>query len=376
MHTREMEADDDGNVMTEVVVVTTDIDAPKAVPFAEFENAAGTATQPLNADEEGTAATDGAVAYDLGSGALSATDDGQAAILANMMSASWAPGTGTSVVHTFLPAAEDGDPDTDGNQPREAAQVPGSYNGASGTYTCSGDANCTVTVNSDGDLTAATDGWIFTPDAGATSDEPDYVYYHYGFWLQSTKDAGGDVTSYDEVETFAGSSVAASGDVSAVRGTASYSGGATGVYVHTTSKLDGSRLQATSGHFTADASLKATFDQIGEDPGQAVDATSNLGTIPPNQLFTLTSTINNFELSGGEDQMWSVRLEGDITPGTGTASGGSIDDGDAWNASFHGPVAAVDGVVPHPHSVVGEFNASFTNGTVAGAFGANRVDDD
>ena len=51
-----------------------------------------------------------------------------------------------------------------------------------------------------------TAGWIFTPDEGATSDVPDADYLHYGFWLQRTTDEDG-VLTYDEVETFAGSSV-------------------------------------------------------------------------------------------------------------------------------------------------------------------------
>ena len=34
MHTRAMDADEDGNVMTEVAIVSTDIDAPKATKFA------------------------------------------------------------------------------------------------------------------------------------------------------------------------------------------------------------------------------------------------------------------------------------------------------------------------------------------------------
>ena len=37
-----------------------------------------------------------------------------------------------------------------------------------GTYTCAGDTSCTVTVNGKGELTAASDGWIFTPADGAT----------------------------------------------------------------------------------------------------------------------------------------------------------------------------------------------------------------
>ena len=39
------------------------------------------------------------------------------------------------------------------------------------------------------------------------------------------------MTTYNEVETFAGSSVDPSDDVGAVTGTATYEGGATGVYV-------------------------------------------------------------------------------------------------------------------------------------------------
>ena len=34
MHTRTMDADADGNVITEVVIVSTDIDAPTATAFA------------------------------------------------------------------------------------------------------------------------------------------------------------------------------------------------------------------------------------------------------------------------------------------------------------------------------------------------------
>ena len=72
-----------------------------------------------------------------------------------------------------------------------------------GTYKCNGaGASCTVTVDSaKGVMTAITDGWIFTPDAGATSDVADADYLHYGFWLMRTTKDG--ATTYNEVETFA-----------------------------------------------------------------------------------------------------------------------------------------------------------------------------
>ena len=48
MHTREMDANDDGDVVTEVVIVATDIEAPKAVAFDKFEGRddAGMVTMP------------------------------------------------------------------------------------------------------------------------------------------------------------------------------------------------------------------------------------------------------------------------------------------------------------------------------------------
>ena len=362
MHVREMEADDDGNVEDEVVVVTTDIEAPKSVPFAEFQSGIDGATpQALNSDADGQVAAGGdAVAFDPGE-ALDSAVDADALILANMMAAEFASGTGPSVTHTFYAARGDDISTVDVDESRDAAEVMGTYNGASGTYKCSGTNPCTVTVNDEGELTAASNGWIFTPAKGATSDQPDYVYYRYGFWLQRTKDANGDVTSYDEVETFAGSTDALSNTVADVDGTASYSGGATGVYVHTVINSDGSRAQATSGHFTADASLDATFGQLEE---------GGFGTIAPNQLNTLTGDINNFDLSGGEDQSWSVGLSGSIASG-GTATGTANGDDGSFSASFYGP-SAVDTA---PHTVVGEFNTDFTNGTIAGAFGAS-IDDD
>ena len=48
--------------------------------------------------------------------------------------------------------------------------------------------------------------WHFTPAEGATSDVADADYLHYGFWLKKTTDADG-ATTYNEVQTFAGSSI-------------------------------------------------------------------------------------------------------------------------------------------------------------------------
>ena len=148
----------------------------------------------------------------------------------------------------------------------EAFEAAGTYNGAMGTYRCNGAAACTVMLDADGMIIGMSDGWIFTPAMGATSDQPDYDYLHYGFWLQKTADADG-VLTYDEVQTFAGSSIDASAgnDLDDVTGSAIYEGGATGVYVHSVTNSDGTEASATSGQFSADASLTAYFGQTEED---------------------------------------------------------------------------------------------------------------
>lgn len=168
--------------------------------------------------------------------------------------------------------------------------------------------------------------------------------------------------TYNEVETFAGSSITATTDVSSVTGTASYEGGAVGVYVHAMVSADGKRASATSGHFKADASLTAYFG--GND-------------VAVNKQNSLTGTIDNFELSGGEANTWEVTLQGAITAAsasvdaaaTNTAKGGGVGDG-SFTAQFHGPNQDADTNPIAPHTVVGEFNSNFTNGSVAGAFGA------
>ncbi len=375
MHVRTHDADDDGNVMEEVVVVRTDIEAPKAVEFAKFEVMAadGTVTTPQELN----------VSTDTTNDTPTATNEALGIVGGNLgmvkASAFTAPaGTVGTTVLSFQQAVADDASTTDVDESRDAAELAGTFNGSMGTYKCNATAACTVTVNAMGVVSAVSNDsdWVFIPATGATTDQPDYDYYHYGFWLKKTTDEDG-VLTYNEVETFAGSSVNASGDVATVTGSATYEGGAVGVYVKNVYNSDRTLDVATSGHFTADVSLTATFGQVNNAAGT--------GTIAPDKLNTLTGTIDNFALSGGEDNDWSVALQSDGDPnaagiqadsdGTmaGTAKGG---DGDgSFTAIYHGSLtAAADGTIPKPGSVVGEFNAGFTDGTVAGAFGARRVD--
>ena len=357
------------------------------------------AGQALNADKDGDSATgDDAVAFDPG-GALAGTNTAQAAILANIMAASFAAPTdgSSSVVHTFLQAAVDNANTDDVDESRDAATVMGTYNGAMGTYTCSGANACTATVNEKGMLTGMTDGWIFEPAMGATSDVPDANYLAYGFWLSRTSNSDDVVTKYNEVETFAyavGMPATADGravdiaTIGSVEGSAKYNGGAAGVYVHTN---DGGEItSATSGHFQADVTLNANFGG---------------GNIAANQQFTIDGSVTNFALSGGEDNDWAVKLgladfggrtegnapgmtaPGDDRVGTfdGMAQGDTLAAQGSWDGVFWGLAGSsvdhdgdaggtnpTDNIAQKPSAVTGEFNAYFTNGGVAGGYGANQ----
>ena len=364
MHTRTMEADSDGDVVEEVVIVSTDIDAPRATEFAKVYELNARKDR-MTADEDNPNNV-----LDISTAALLGTVAADAAILARVKSSSFAAGTGATLSFAI--------DDADTADMDEAAEVDGTYDGAMGTYRCNGTTGtCTVTLNAKGKITGMSDGWIFIPGSDVTVDVPDADYLHYGVWLKKTTDEDGVVT-YNEVETFAGSSVTATGDVSSVTGKATYSGGATGVYVHSVKNPDGTEASATSGHFTADAELTAYFGQTLDDSSTTVDES---GQIPPSLLHTISGTINNFMLSGHDQGPgWSVSLEkSTVGTSTGTETGVAKGGGDngSYTATYHGPVGDHDSdsetpAIPHPSTVVGEFNAFFSNGSVAGGFGARK----
>ena len=353
MHVRAMEADDDGNVVEEVVIVMTDIAAPKATAFAMV---AGQALNARDLDDAEDADGDGNDSNDFTALTVEAGTDN--VNLPKIMASAFTAGTQAELTFDSN--------DTTTEDEDESFEVAGTYNGAAGTYRCNGNADCTVNINTMGKISEIGTGWIFTPDKGATSDVPDADYLNYGFWLKKTTDADG-ATNYDEVETFAGSSVGESStgsELNDVEGSATYNGNAVGVYVKSVSKPDGKRASATSGHFLADATLTANFSgtSIAEDIHN-----------------TVTGMITNFMLSGEEENSWSVALKGAREDNentiSGTANGGGAEG--MFSGTFYGltPETAdtEDGDARvAPGSVVGEFNAGFSNGSVAGGFGARK----
>ena len=253
--------------------------------------------------------------------------------------------------------------------------VEGSFHGVDGTFECVTTDNCGATSDSKGEVTSLTGSWVFTLDSVQASVAiPDTDYLEYGFWLKKTEKDG--KTTYNAVHTFAGQTgYDASFDEPAsrtVEGTASYDGPSAGVYVHKTLGTNAGSASATSGSFTADVSLTANF--LGPKVAQ-VDHN------------TVTGTVSNFDLSGGEANAWVVKLKGnfeDTDAGTQIAEiKGTTDGGGAsgfFTGMFHGET--VPGADPAegldekqstlPAAVTGTFDAKFVNGSAAGAFGATR----
>ena len=237
----------------------------------------------------------------------------------------------------------------------------GRFDGAMGTYLCVNTNGCDVTVDDEGKTTAVTGTWTFTPDAGVTVDVADTNYLYYGFWLDTTtKD--GKVASYDAVQTFVGVGsglTTPTRSLDAITGSAEYTGGATGVYVHEVSKADGSNDYSTSGRFTADVYMHIHFD-----------GTTNR---VPNSM---RGSISNFELEHGEEQNWNVDIRGLVDSSYVLTSGSAVgmrgDTTGSLTGNFYG--AAGEEATDPPAAVVGEFNANFVNGSAAGAYGA-RLDD-
>ena len=348
MHVLKMDADEDGNVVEEVVIVSTDIDVPTDIPFAKANAADTKGRYFLDANPETTGEEDNqSLSFNADA------DEGHVglAMLTDSRVAVPAPDGRVTLMGDNV--------DTEDVKENEYS---GTFDGAEGTFTCTDATACVVTVV-DGEITTMVDVH-FTPDEeDVMVKEDDADYLNYGFWLKRTTDEDG-VLTYNEVETFAGSLIPATTSVEAVEGTAEYDGGATGVYVKNVYNPDRTIASATSGFFTANVYLKAFFG--GPD-------------VTTRQENSVTGTIDQFVLQHGEENMWSVDLEGDIAPSPATASGTTDGGGDegSFNAIFHGPTPETEATDDQqatvaPGAVVGEFNANFSDGTAAGGFGARK----
>ena len=207
------------------------------------------------------------------------------------------------------------DDDTTENIDEDAFK--GTYDGASGEFECT-TATCTLTIDDEGELIAATGGWTFTPEKGATVLEVDADYLWFGYWLQTTtNDDGTSSYSFQSDSGGSGSMPYVATHLEAVAGSAEYVGAAGGMYMQKEVNPDGSFDPATgvakSGMFTATAALNANFG------GTEVAA---------DDAFTISGTISDF-MDGEDDLGWSVELMevefGPITDGRDVTSARSRD---------------------------------------------------
>ena len=235
-------------------------------------------------------------------------------------------------------------------------RVPGSYHGVSGTYSCTPAApanGCSASVAVEGFTLSSGDTWTFTPtDPNARVRTPRTSYASYGWWIYTP--AIGNPGRF-RVTAFAddfGSDRSASG-LDTLYGTATYVGGAAGIYALTS--LTGGLNDA--GPFTADATLEANF-------------TDNM----------ISGTIDNLMGADGMSRDWSIELKE-----AGFADDGAIVRTDANDTvwTIGGTAAAAsgewsgylynngaDGV---PKVVNGVFDSTYGHeGRIVGGFGADR----
>ena len=245
-----------------------------------------------------------------------------------------------------------------------AVKVSGSYRGVAGTYSCVPGAGNTCAarlaesgfdlggVDAANAFAADKAAWTFKPtDPDARlMDVPDADYASYGWWIRKAPNDG-DFTA-SALATTKGTVPAASG-ITALRGTATYTGGAAGKYA-LSSSTGGTN---DAGHFTADARLEANFNDD-----------------------TITGAIDNFMGADGEARDWSVELKRAAISDTGTITRADAND-TVWSIGGTASSASgewVGGVVDNgddgvPKVAVGWFYSEYgTAGKMVGAFGANR----
>ena len=230
--------------------------------------------------------------------------------------------------------------DTDSDNDR--VRIPGYFDGASGTFECSG--TCTIQHLGGNTYSVGSSSWIFITSATARVSVPDDSYMYFGWWKREQK--SDESLSF---EMFSGGMYEVDGATAALTGTATYTGPAVGQYAI----YQPLGTQTESGSFTARAELTANFGATGAEG-------------------TLSGRVTNF--SNASD--WSVTLKSAAID-TGTVANGDVswtiagntEDSGMWNAQFF---SDVDRSTAYPEGVAGTFDAKFdTVGRLIGAFGAH-----
>ena len=107
--------------------------------------------------------------------------------------------------------------------------IRGTYQGAPGTYRCTGATGCAAAASTGGGVTLVGD-WVFVHDTGAMTSKPDSAYLVFGWWLNKNKD---DKPTAASAFTHEVGDVEGGGtftDPADITGSATYSGHAAGKF--------------------------------------------------------------------------------------------------------------------------------------------------
>ena len=285
------------------------------------------------------------------------------------------PSTGGTVTKTF-----EANYDSDDNNTPDQVRLPGTFDGARGTYLCAA-AECVVSVTPAGVYSFGTgQTWTFTPNDGEMAYHEDAEFLRFGWWMMEPARSTGTY----QFATFANGSPyrntrETADDGAGVTGEATYSGNAAGRY----------SVGDDAGAFTANASLTAKFGT-----GAATDFGSISGMISGFQ--------GDADMSGWSVELKKITLSDFAAAADGTdvpaafASATTGNGADRSSSQYNGTIATLGDTMAHgtwsgsfygnarnsdtgsnaidaaPLAVGGQFNASGASAIISGAFGARR----
>ncbi|MDE0342080.1 MAG: hypothetical protein OXK82_02735 [Deltaproteobacteria bacterium] len=278
----------------------------------------------------------------------------------------------------------------------DGESVDGSLDGIAGTFACDNALGCAfIDDQAPGDYFALYSGVTFTPDGGTaqpvvpavTDIVPNADYLAFGHWLYVPEDVT-DSANYEFGVYASGGDPFQPANIAGLTGTATYEGGAVGMYY-----VNGLSSNPDVGSFTADVQLTADFGDSSatgfingevsnfvyeDDVASSLPATVTLASRTYDYLPT------DFGVPQGSTNIFDMLHRGIwFYPGghIGGVTEASVAGAD-WYGSWHGAFYG-NGTSPtdHPTSVAGAFGSyggdvwgdqGESNNGLTGSFGAHR----
>ena len=243
---------------------------------------------------------------------------------------------------SIIPLTIDSD-DDDAND--LTARLPGSFDGASGHFQCSGvGAECSVHYTG-AQYNLGGDGvWTFQTSKNSKVKVPDSNFMYFGWWSQESIEDG--TLSYSVFSDHG--SVAASGaEFNALEGAATYTGPAIGQYaIYQTLGT-----QSNHGAFNATARFTADFSR-----NVLSGSISGFDTSPDWSLTLMEEGMDGGTVTDG-DVSWTIK-------------GNAAEEIGSWNGAFQ---SEIDPYAGHfPDGLTGTFDAQYGDvGKIRGAYGTH-----